>query len=191
MLLLADPSGRLPGSRREVTEIAAQSPNRRLAITGRQATISNLEELANRYDILHFATHGSFAGNAPWLSHLEMYDSNLSVADIGRLKLDAYLVTLSACETALGGGRVSDIPNGDEWVGLNQAFLAAGTPTVMASLWPIDDSVSSILMVNFYDTLGPEGKAKALADVQRRFIRDPQRAHPYYWAAFTIVGDPL
>ena len=191
MLLLADPSGRLPGSRREVNEIAAQSPNRRLAITGRQATISNLEELASRYDILHFATHGSFDSHAPWLSHLEMYDSNLSVADIGRLKLDAYLVTLSACETALGGGRVSDIPNGDEWVGLNQAFLAAGTPTVMASLWPIDDSVSSILMVNFYDALGPEGKAKALADVQRRFIRDPQRAHPYFWAAFTIVGDPL
>ena len=111
--------------------------------------------------------------------------------DIGTLKLDADLVTLSACETALGGGRVTDIQNGDEWVGQNQAFLAAGTPTVMASLWPIDDSVSSILMVNFYDALGPEGKAKALADVQRRFIRDPQRAHPYFWAAFTIVGDPL
>jgi CHAT domain-containing protein len=146
--------------------------------------------LADSYDILHFATHGRFVPQAPWRSHLELYEDGLSVEEIGRLRLDAYLVTLSACETALSGGMVSDVPVGDEWVGLNQAFLAAGTPTVMASLWPIDDRVSSRFMVDFYAGLGAEGKALALAEVQRRFLTDAATAHPFYWAPFTIIGDP-
>ncbi len=191
MLLLADPQQRLPGSRQEVLAIQAESPNRRLALVGDKATQANLEELADGYDVLHFATHGRFVSQAPWRSYLELYDDVLSVEEIGQLALDAYLVTLSACETALSGGLLSDVPDGDEWVGLNQAFLAAGTPTVMASLWPIDDRVSSTLMIAFYEGLGPAGKAHALAQVQRRFIRDPRTRHPFYWAPFTITGDPL
>lgn len=191
MLLFADPAGSLPGSRREVQALMAQSPNRRHAFVGPQATQANLEELAGQYDILHFATHGRFVSRSPWRSHLELHGGVLSVEEIGRLNLDAYLVTLSACETALSGGLVSDVPSGDEWIGLNQAFLAAGTPTVMASLWPIDDAVSSRFMIDFYDTLGPTGKAQALAAVQQRFIADEKLRHPFYWAAFTVIGDPL
>ena len=100
-------------------------------------------------------------------------------------------MTLSACETALSAGLTADVPDGDEWVGLNQAFLAAGTPTVMASLWPIDDLVSGEFMIDFYATLGPEGKAHALAQVQRRFLQNPRTNHPFYWASFSIIGDPL
>lgn len=191
ILLFADPDGRLPGSRREVLALKEQSPNRRHAFVGAEATQATLEELAGQYDILHLATHGRFVSQAPWRSHLELYNDVLSVDEIGRLSLDAYLVTLSACETALGGGLVTDVPNGDEWIGLNQAFLAAGTPTVMASLWPIHDRVSSTFMIDFYDSLGPRGKAVALAQVQRRFIATKELSHPFYWAAFTIMGDPL
>lgn len=191
MLLFADPDGRLPGSRREVLALEAQSPNRRHAFVGAEATQATLEELAGQYDILHFATHGRFVSQAPWRSHLELHNDPLNVEEIGRLNLDAYLVTLSACETALGGGLVADVPSGDEWIGLNQAFLAAGTPTVMASLWPIDDRVSSTFMIDFYEALGPRGKGVALAEVQRRFIASKTRQHPFYWAAFTIIGDPL
>ncbi len=191
MLLLADPEGRLPGSRREVLDIADRSPNRRIPLVGEKATQANLEELAGGYDVLHLATHGRFVRQAPWMSYLEMYDGELRVDEIGRLELDAYLVTLSACETGLSGGLVSDMPSGEEWIGLHQAFLAAGAPTVMASLWPIDDRVSSAFMSGFYEALGSEGKAFALAQMQRRFIKNPRTNHPFFWAAFSIIGDPL
>ena len=130
--------------------------------------------------------------NAPWRSHLQLFGGEeLNVEEIGQMNLNAYLVTLSACETGLSGGLVSEIPSGEEWVGLNQAFLTAGAPTVMASLWPINDRVSSDFMIAFYQRLGQAGKAQALADVQRQFIRNTQTRHPFYWAPFTIMGDPL
>lgn len=190
MLLVGDPDGELPGSRREVQHISSRSPNRRLPLIGSRATLANVEELATQYDILHFATHGRFDSRTPWQSRLDLNGNDLDVARIGRLKLDAYLVTLSACETGLSAGVNADIPDGEEWVGLNQAFLAAGTPTVMASLWPISDRVSGRFMTLFYDRLGTTGKAGALAEVQRRFLKDPSTRHPFYWAAFTIIGDP-
>lgn len=192
MLLLADPDGRLPGARSEVLSIASESPSRRHALVGAEASQATLENVAANYDIIHFATHGNFNSRTPWESHLELHGDPLTVDEIGDLSLDAvYLVTLSACETALSSGLVSDIPEGDEWVGLNQAFLAAGAPSVMASLWPIDDRVSESFMTDFYDNLGSDGKAVALADAQRDFIEDPATRHPFYWAAFTLIGDPM
>jgi CHAT domain-containing protein len=188
MLLLADPDGRLPGARREVLEISRPSPNDRRVLLGEDVSHRNLA--AGSYDILHFATHGMFVEREPWNSHLELHDDVLTVDEIGSLELNAYLVTLSACETALAGGLTSDVPDGDEWVGLNQAFLAAGTPTVVASLWPIDDIASSRFMVGFYDALSAAGKSAALARVQREFLRDRETAHPFYWAAFSVIGDP-
>lgn len=192
ILMVADPSGRLPGARSEAAAIAALPSVRPLRLVGDDATQANLEAFAEQYDILHFATHGNFNSRSPWYSHLELHNDVLSVEEIGQLHLNAYLVTLSACETALSGGITSDIPAGDEWIGLNQAFLAAGSPTVMASLWPIDDRVSSRFMSGFYRRLlDSDGKATALAQMQRLFIQDAQMRHPFYWAAFTVIGDPL
>ena len=191
MLLLGDPDGRLPGSRREVTSIARSAPSRRLALVGSQAAKSMLDSLAYHYDIIHLATHGVFNARTPAASSLQLAGEDLTVDEIARLRLDAYLVTLSACETGLGGGAAADVPDGDEWVGLYQGFLAAGAPTVMATLWPIDDAVSSRLMVDFYERLGRAGKSAALAAVQRRMIAGAATRHPYYWAPFTIIGDPL
>lgn len=192
MLLVADPNNRLPGAQQEVKAIAAEDASNRQALFGEEATQSVLQTQAGHYDIIHFATHGNFIARSPWRSYLELYgDDVLSVADIRSLRLNAYLVTLSACETALSGGAIRDVPRGDEWVGFNQAFLAAGTPTVMASLWPIDDAVSNPFMVGFYEALDAQGKAHALAVAQRMFISHPTHNHPFYWAAFTVVGDPL
>ena len=193
VLLLGDPDGSLPGARKEVAAIARTgSSEQRYALVGEAVSQENVLETAGQFDILHFATHGRFVPNAPWRSHLELYDGEeLNVEEISQLNLNAYLVTLSACETGLSGGLISEIPSGDEWVGLNQAFLAAGTPTVMASLWPINDRISSDFMIAFYQSLGQAGKAQALADVQRQFIRDARTSHPFYWAPFTIMGDPL
>ncbi len=191
ILLVADPKNQLPGSRQEADAIAKLPAIRALELVGERATRDNLIELAEGYDIIHIATHGTFVRRAPWFSRLELHDAPLNVADIGRLRLNAYLVTLSACETALSGGLSSDIPAGDEWVGLNQAFLVAGAPTVMASLWPIDDRISASFMTGFYENLlNAQGKAHALAKVQRQFITDPATHHPFYWAPFSVIGDP-
>ena len=193
ILAVADPEGELPGSRDEALAIASIDPSvRGHALIGEQATQAEFEEDAKWADIIHIATHGRFVSQAPWSSYLELHGDVLSADEIGHLKLDAYLVTLSACETALSGGFTSDVPAGDEWVGLNQAFLAAGTPTVMASLWPIDDKVSSSFMISFYEKLlDAHGKSKALSQAQREALINPETSHPFYWAAFTVIGDPL
>lgn len=193
MLLVGDPDSRLPGAREEVQAIASNTASKEhQVLVGSEATKEQVVQLTQQHDILHFATHGRFVARSPWRSHLELHGGDiLSVEDIGRLDLNAYLVTLSACETALSGGRVADIPNGDEWIGFNQAFLAAGASTVMASLWPIDDRVSASFMQAFYQALETQDKARALAEVQRQFIQDPDKRHPFFWAPFSIIGDPL
>jgi hypothetical protein len=93
-------------------------------------------------------------------------------------------VVLSACETNVGA-----VSAGDEVVGLNRAFLYAGTPTVMASLWNVDDEATALLMEQFYNHLR-EGisKGEALRQAQRE-VRT-EYPHPYYWSAFVLTGDP-
>jgi CHAT domain-containing protein len=99
-------------------------------------------------------------------------------------------VTLSACETALGSGYFTDTPAGDEFVGLTRAFLGAGSQSVLASLWAVNDESTRALMVKFYRHLGQAEGAEALAKAQRE-IRQTDARHraPYYWAAFVLVGE--
>jgi CHAT domain-containing protein/Flp pilus assembly protein TadD len=193
VIAVADPTGRLPGTRAEVAAIEALPGIRMTKLVGTQATRANLEAVSASADILHLATHGRFVSRSPWSSYLELSGDPLHVGDIEALGLDRpYLVTLSACETALGGGFTSDVPAGDEWVGLNQAFLAAGAPSVLASLWAIDDRASGRFMADFYrNLLEGRGKAWALAQTQKQYLRNPTLRHPFYWAAFTLTGEPL
>jgi len=96
-------------------------------------------------------------------------------------------VTLSGCETGL-----ALIGGGDEQLGLGRAFLAAGANTLVMSLWPVDDDATSELMQLFYQNLlHGDGKAQALRGAQCAFIHRSHSiyTHPYYWAAFRLVGD--
>jgi CHAT domain-containing protein len=110
------------------------------------------------------------------------------VHEILELKLNAELVTLSACDTALGSGYFAEVPAGDDLLGLTRAFLFAGSPSVLASLWEVNDRSAVDLMHSFYSQLQTSDKATALAQAQRNLrARGPYR-HPYYWGAFTLVG---
>jgi hypothetical protein len=92
-------------------------------------------------------------------------------------------VVLSACQTNLG-----DLSEGDELVGLTRAFIFAGTPSVIASLWSVEDESTALLMERFYTHLREgAGKAEALRQAQIE-VRD-QDPNPYYWAAFVLSGD--
>lgn len=190
ILVLADPDGDLPGARHEGFLIAGLDSTAHHLAVGTAATQQLLEEQAGRHDVIHLATHGQFRSESPHASHLKLYEDVLSVEEIGRLRLNAYLVTLSACETALSKGVHPSNPAAEEWIGLHQAFLAAGTPTVLASLWTIHDRYSGPLMSRFYSKLMKRGKAEALAEVQRGFIQDKRISHPYFWAGFVAIGDP-
>jgi CHAT domain-containing protein len=171
-------------------------PSSRTLIGG-EATEGRFKQLAGDYRVLHLATHGYFNKASPLLSGLEFEpnrndDGMLRVHEILDLPLHADLVTLSACDTALGSGYFAEIPTGAEFVGLNRAFLAAGSASVMATLWQVDDRASVLLMKQFYARLGESGDdrnaASALAHAQRALRRSPQLGHPYYWAAYVVVG---
>jgi CHAT domain-containing protein len=105
----------------------------------------------------------------------EVYGLDLSNAD---------LVVLSACETNLG-----ELSAGDEIVGLNRAFIYAGSPSILASLWSVEDEAMKDLMVAFYSYLdGGHTKGEALRRAQTDMRKNPRTASPYYWAGFVLTG---
>jgi CHAT domain-containing protein/Tfp pilus assembly protein PilF len=197
LLAVAPSRGGLRYAPQEARAIHALfQPNARTLIGG-EATESRFKQLAGDFRVLHLATHGYFNKASPLLSGLELEpdqndDGMLRVHEILDLRLHADLVTLSACDTALGSGYFAELPIGDEFVGLNRAFLAAGSASVMATLWPVDDRASVSLMKQFYGHLSESGDdgnaASALAFAQRALRRSPQLGHPYYWAAYVVVG---
>ena len=163
-------------------------------LVGSLATESSFKKLANGFDLIHLATHGYFNKMNPLLSGLQLEsdaseDGRLEVHEIMGLRLKAKLVTLSACDTAVGGGYFSDVPPGDDLVGLTRAFLSAGTPSVLASLWEINDKSAVSFMGKFYRQLRNSDKATALALAQRQTRLGSAYRHPYYWAAFVMVGE--
>jgi CHAT domain-containing protein len=172
-------------------------PNSRLFV-GKSATESRFKEMAGEFQVLHLATHGYFNKLNPMFSGIrleadEADDGLLEVHEIFNLELDADLVTLSACETALGGGFFAEVPAGDEFVGLTRAFLTVGSDAVLATLWEVDDRSSVDLMKNFYERLVINGadndKSAALATAQQQLRSVDAYRHPYYWAPFILIGN--
>lgn len=188
---------RLPFSREESRSIAALEPtNGVLEATGFQANRDFvLGGSLSSYRIVHFATHGVLDSAHPALSGLVLslvdergasQDGFLHLNDIYNLRLGADLVVLSACQTALG----KDV-QGEGLVSLTRAFMYAGSPRVIASLWRVDDLATAELMKRFYrgvllDGLGP---AAALRAAQLEMSRDSRWSAPYYWAGFVMQGD--
>ena len=169
---------------------------------GEDASEENVksEGRLSRYRWIHFATHGLLNEKRPQFSGLVMSlskdgngkatsteDGLLQVYEVFNLKLEADLVVLSACETGLG-----KYVNGEGLVGLTRAFIYAGTPAVVASLWKVSDASTADFMVRFYKHLqgGRFTRAEALRQAQLEFIGKTPFAHPYYWAPFVLNGRP-
>ena len=171
-------------------------PSRRRIYTGFDATKqAALETDLRGYRIVHFATHGIVDDKHPELSGLllSLYDRKgraidgfLRLNDVFRMQLDAELVVLSGCRTGLGKQVRSE-----GMIGLARGFLHAGTRKIVVTLWNIDDRATSELMSRFYRAMLQDGlsPADALRRAQSSIRRDPRWAHPYYWAAFTYIGD--
>jgi CHAT domain-containing protein/Tfp pilus assembly protein PilF len=193
ILAMAPASTRLRYAQQESQNVSNFFPNQHLLLLGSRATESSFKRLAGQYDVIHLSTHGYFNKLNPLLSGVELEsdaqeDGRLEVHEILGLRLKAKLVTLSACDTALGSGYFAEVPAGDDLVGLTRAFLFAGTPSIMASLWEVNDLSAVRLMNNFYRGLEQSDKATALANAQREMRTRGMYRHPYYWAPFVMVG---
>jgi len=177
----------LPFAEQEVNQIAEFYKQHKLLI-GEAATEDEFRELAPQYDILHLACHSELNSAYPLFSGLllapgEEQDGELDVHEIFTMDLNADLIVLSACQTGLG-----HLTNGDELVGLSRAFIYAGTPTVLSSLWTIQDESTAYLMTEFYKNLKKYSKAEALRRAQRSTKK--KYPSPYHWASFVLIGDP-
>lgn len=156
-----------------------------------KATETALRAQAGGTGIVHLAAHGEYNEYNPLFSAIYLAgdnenDGRLEVHEIYGLDLtqSTDLVVLSACQTQVGA-----VSAGDEVVGLTRAFLYAGSPTLIASLWNVDDEPTALLMERFYTHLR-EGMGKAQALQQAQSEVRVQYPHPYYWAAFVLTGDP-
>jgi CHAT domain-containing protein/tetratricopeptide (TPR) repeat protein len=145
--------------------------------------------------LVHFATHGILDTTRPERSGLVLSlvdpdgrprDGVLRLNEIFGLSLSAELVVLSGCETGLGRQ-----VRGEGLVGLTRAFMYAGAPRVVSSLWRVDDQATAQLMTRFYRHMlaGGQRPAAALRAAQRELARDPRWAAPYFWAGFVLHGD--
>lgn len=189
--------GRLPSSRQEAETIAALVPSEQVfkaldfAATKAAVTDGGLD----RFRKLHFATHGLLDSQHPELSGLVLsqfdargrqQDGVLRLNDIYNLHLDADLVVLSACQTALG----KEI-KGEGLIGLTRGFMYAGAARVLASLWSVEDRATGALMGKLYRGMLREGlsPAAALRKAQLAMARDPQWKSPYFWAGFSLQGE--
>ena len=188
---------RLPSTRREAEAVASLAPAgqvwMRLGLEASRETVVSGE--LRDYRVLHFATHAVADTRNPELSGLVLSQVDaeghpregfLGLSDIYELDLDADLVVLSGCRTALG----KEV-RGEGLMGLTRGFQYAGVPRVVASLWRVQDRATAELMTRFYramwrDHLPP---AAALREAQRSLRREPRYRDPYSWAGFVLQGD--
>ena len=203
----------LPGVETEVSIITPQLiPGK--AILNRDSTIENLklQHQQGEYNLIHLATHAEFNPGSPKNSYIEFADSKLSLDQVQQLNLDnppVDLLVLSACQTAVGNKQAE--------FGFAGLFLQVGAKSTLASLWDINDLGTTILMTKFYQSLKSNSlKVKALQEAQVAMLKGkvyfqqsqlrsqdiisrlqdlPENefinlSHPFYWAGFTLIGNP-
>lgn len=180
-LLLGVADEQTPRVRDEIRALAPLFPRSEVLLDA-DATLEALRLGAPRADVLHLACHGQFRPDSPLFSSLRLGDGWLTVRDAYTLDVGAGLVTLSACETG-----VSAVAPGDELIGLVRGFFYAGAPTLLLSLWTVDDEATSELMTDFYTALRAGSRpAAALRAAQLRQMRE--RPHPFFWSPFVLTG---
>jgi CHAT domain-containing protein len=189
---------RLPFTRLEANAIAALYPGHSHVFLGPAATEERAKSIGRDVRYLHFATHALLDQRFPLNSALVLTipEHPTSGQDNGLLqaweifehvRIDADLVTLSACQTGLGQEQA-----GEGLIGLTRAFLYAGAHSILASRWTVQDVSTAELMKRFYGHLkNGASKDEALQQAQIELMHLPLFARPCYWAAFFLIGDPL
>jgi CHAT domain-containing protein/Tfp pilus assembly protein PilF len=160
-----------------------------------EATEAKFKETSGHYDILHLAMHTLVNDQNPMYSKMaftqqkdrEEEDGFLNTYEIYSLNLNSRMAVLSSCNT--GSGKLE---KGEGVISLARGFKYAGCPSIVMTMWPVEDNSSIRLMEYFYESLD-QGKSKdeALRQAKMRFLEnsDPLHAHPYFWAGYILIGD--
>lgn len=187
---------RLPFSRQEADAITAFALKQSLKATGFDATRERaLDATLASYRFVHFATHGLVDPSVPNLSGLALSfvdrqrrarNGLLLLPDVYEMRLNADVVVLSGCETALG----TEV-RGEGLMGLTRGFMYAGAARVVSSLWRVDDAATSALMTAFYRGMLRDKRtpAAALRAAQLEISKTARWSAPYFWAGFVLHGD--
>ncbi|MDD5542408.1 MAG: CHAT domain-containing protein [Acidobacteriia bacterium] len=191
LVAFGNPDGTLPSALDEVERLKEIYPNSKIYMLW-EAKKERLFNLPAGTELLHLATHGRLDSADVNESYIKMASEGakdpgkLTLAEIYDLPLErTSLVTLSACETALG-----EKDPGTEIASLAQAFSIAGAPTVVASLWAVFDPSTADIMDDFYRELRKGvPKAEALQHAQIEILHNPKYSNPYFWAPFIMLGD--
>jgi len=195
VLVFGNPDGSLPGAEEEAKVIKAAYSNAVL-YKNLEATKDKARSQAGNFDVVHFATHGFLSSDEPQKSFLLMApnaaaneDDKLTISEILKLPLKEKnnLVVLSACNTSMGKSAT-----GVELISLSRAFAVAGAPTTVATLWPVDDESTKIIMINFYDGLKKGlSKSESMRQAQIALIKKGDfHVHPFFWAPYVMIGNP-
>ena len=180
-LLVGVADDQIPRVRDEITAIELVFREARVLLD-EGATVEALRENLPGADVVHLACHAHFRSDNPLFSSMRLSGGWLTVRDAYELPLECNLVTLSACETG-----VNAIAPGDELIGLARGFFSAGSPTVLLSLWTVDDEATAELMVRFYGELTRSNSpSEALRSAQLEVIRN--QPHPFFWSPFILTG---
>lgn len=180
-LLLGVADQHIPRVREEINAVNRIIPTA-LPLLDEDATVEALRKHAPNVDVLHLACHGQFRADNPLFSSLRLSDGWFTVRDAYDLGLKSPLVILSACETGLNA-----VAPGEELIGLARGFFSAGAPTILLSLWTVDDEATADLMASFYTDLArTNSPATALRSAQRKILRE--KPHPFFWSPFAVFG---
>ena len=180
----------LPGAEREVKAIQAFYPKAEIYLN-KDASKAKLIEIAPKASVVHVAAHGVVDEIDPMFSVLKLatlgaVGSDMEARELATLDLSkARLVSLSACNSGVG-----KVAQGDEFMGFKRALFSAGAASALISLWPVDDDSTQILMTDFHKRWNDQSLTRAMQAAQIKVLSDPKYANPFYWAAFTLVGDP-
>jgi CHAT domain-containing protein len=187
LLAVADPG--IPAAGPEVRAIAQLFPGRARVVTADLAQEKDVKLWARDAEVLHLSVHGRFDAAEPLLSYLSLArggndDGRLTAAEMFGLPLDASrLVVLSACET----GR-AEATHANEILGMVRGLLYAGAGTLVLSYWEVDSDATALWMRAFYDTALSRPMAEATRAALLKVKGHPSYSHPYYWAAFAMIG---
>jgi CHAT domain-containing protein len=184
------------------------TPEQVTVLTGPQAREQAVRAAVPEKSVIHFATHGILKEDDPSESFIALSgsagepasDGRLTAAEVYQLDLNADLVVLSACRSALGS------VSSDGIIGLTRAFFYAGASSVLATLWDVADAPTSRLTAEFYRSYRrDQNKSRALRQAQLRLISALRSGRvrvstplgqvtvpeePLFWAGFALVGEP-
>ena len=186
--MVGNPAGDLENAEDEADVIARRFGVRPLL--GRDARVETVAAALKQAQAAHFACHAFFDPLDPFSSGLELADGVLTARGILRRQISVARLVLSACETGM-----VEVREGDELIGLSRAFIYAGVPTLVATLWNVDDPATRDVMLGLYDgweAHGGPSRSGRLAQALREAMLEARNAgvHTHLWAPFVMIGSP-